>query len=416
MTVIAGEEDVISDDRVLSGVRVLEVAAWTFVPSAGAVLAEWGAEVIKVEPRDGGDPQRGLVTMGIVDEGGGSVNYMIEIPNRGKKSIGVDLSTPGGQDVVRELAKTCEVFLTSYLPNRRKKFGIDVEDIRAVNPKIVYVRGSGHGPKGPDSDKPGYDGVSYWARGGIATVLTEEADELVRSRPAFGDLLGGMTIAGGIAAALYKKATTGKGSVVDVSLLGLAAWNLSPDVAVSQIHGGSAIPKFGHADAPNPLVGTYRTKDNRFVQLMMLQLDKFYAEAMNVIGLPELVEDPRFTDPASRFENRVSLIALLDETFAKRTLAEWRESLAGLSGAWGIVQTPGELCEDPAVTANGYLAHTETVGGVPFSLPTNPVQFDEQSVVPPGAPEHGQHTEEVLMDAGIDWDTIMAHKESGAIL
>ena len=166
-----------------------------------------------------------------------------------------------------------------------KKMGIDVDDIRAVNPNIVYVRGSGHGPKGPDSDKPGYDGVSYWARGGIATALTEGADELVRSRPAFGDLLGGMTIAGGIAAALYKKATTGEGSVVDVSLLGLAAWNLSPDVAVSQIHGGSAIPKYGHADAPNPLVGTYRTKDGRYVQLMMLQLDKFYPEGMRAIGL-----------------------------------------------------------------------------------------------------------------------------------
>ncbi|XCI59956.1 CoA transferase [Mycolicibacterium parafortuitum] len=400
----------------LSGVRVLEVAAWTFVPSAGAVLAEWGAEVIKVEPRDGGDPQRGLVTMGIVDEGGGSVNYMIEIPNRGKKSIGVDLSTPGGRDVVRELAKTSDVFLTSYLPERRRKFGIDVDDIREVNPSIVYVRGSGHGPKGPDADKPGYDGVSYWARGGIATVLTEEADELVRSRPAFGDLLGGMTLAGGIAAALYKKATTGIGSVVDVSLLGLAAWNLSPDVAVSQIHGGSAIPKFSHADAPNPLVGTYRTKDGRYVQLMMLQLDKFYAEAMRVIGLPELIDDPRYADPASRYANRVSLIAALDDAFAERTLAEWRATLASLSGAWGIVQTPGELCQDPAVTANGYVAHTTTVNGAPFSLPTNPVQFDEQAVVPPGAPEHGQHTEEVLMDAGIDWETIEKLKEAGAIL
>lgn len=415
--IIADGEDVISDDKVLSGVRVLEVAAWTFVPSAGAVLAEWGAEVIKVEPRDGGDPQRGLVTMGIVDAGGGSVNYMIEIPNRGKKSIGVDLSTPGGREVVRELAKTCDVFLTSYLPNRRKKLGIDVDDIRAANPGIVYVRGSGHGPKGPDSDKPGYDGVSYWARGGIASMLTDEgADALVRSRPAFGDLLGGMTIAGGIAAALYKKATTGEGSVVDVSLLALAAWNLSPDVAVSQIHGGSSIPNYSHADAPNPLVGTYRTKDDRYVQLMMLQLDKFYPEAMGAIGVPELIDDPRFADPASRYENRVALIALLDEVFAQRTLAEWRAVLAGLSGAWGVVQTPGELCEDPAVTANGYIAQTTTMNGVPYALSTNPVQFDEQPVVPPGAPEHGQHTEEVLMAAGIDWDTIEKYKESGAIL
>ena len=396
--------------------RVLEVAAWTFVPSAGAVLAEWGAEVIKVEPRNGGDPQRGLVTMGIVDEGGGSVNYMIEIPNRGKKSIGVDLSTAGGQEVVRELAKTCDVFLTSYLPERRKKLGIDVEDIRAVNPGIVYVRGSGHGPKGPDADKPGYDGVSYWARGGIATMLTEGRDELVRSRPAFGDLLGGMTIAGGIAAALYKKATTGKGSVVDVSLLGLAAWNLGPDVAVSQIHGGTSIPSYTHADAPNPLVNSYRTRDGRYVQLMMLQLDKFYPEAMHAIGLPELIDDPRFSAPAPRYENRSALIALLDQAFAERTLAEWRATLVGLSGAWGIVQTPGELCADPAVTANGYVAQTTTMNGVPYALPTNPVQFDEQAVVPPGAPEHGQHTEEVLMDAGIEWEAIERYKEAGAIL
>ncbi|BBZ25647.1 CaiB/BaiF CoA transferase family protein [Mycolicibacter hiberniae] len=405
-----------SPDKVLKGVRVLEVAAWTFVPSAGAVLAEWGAEVIKVEPRDGGDPQRGLVTMGIVDEGGGSVNYMIEIPNRGKKSIGVDLATPAGRQVVHELARTCDVFLTSYLPQRRKKFGIDVEDIRAVNPGIVYVRGSGHGPKGPDADKPGYDGVSYWARGGIAAMLTEGADELVRSRPAFGDLLGGMAIAGGVAAALYKKATTGEGSVVDVSLLGLAAWNLSPDVAVGQLHGGTSIPNYSHADAPNPLVGTYRTKDGRYVQLMMLQLDKYYAEAMRAVGLGELVDDPRFRDPASRYANRVELIALLDQAFAERTLAEWRDTLAVLSGAWGIVQTPGELYEDPAVTANGYVAQTTTMSGVGYALPTNPVQFDEQPVVPTGAPEHGQHTEEVLMDAGMTWETIEKYKESGAIL
>jgi crotonobetainyl-CoA:carnitine CoA-transferase CaiB-like acyl-CoA transferase len=401
---------------VLKGVRVLEVAAWTFVPSAGAVLAEWGAEVIKVEPLAGGDPQRGLVTMGIVDEGGGSVNYMIEIPNRGKKSIGVDLLNPGGQEVVHELAKTCDVFLTSYLPSRRKRMRIDVDDIRAVNPNIVYVRGSGHGPNGPDADKPGYDGVSYWSRGGIAVALTEDAEELVRSRPAFGDLLGGMTIAGGIAAALYKRATTGEGSVVDVSLLGLAAWNLSPDIAVSQLHGGSAIPKFGHADAPNPLVGNYRTKDGRYITLMMLQMDRFFAEAMHAIGLPEVLDDPRFADPASRFENRSALIAMMDEAFAKRTLAEWREALAGLSGAWGVVQTPGEVCEDPAVTVNGYVARTTTMNGVPYTIPVNPVQFDEQHVVPDGAPEHGQHTEEVLLDAGLSWEAIERYKQMGAVL
>jgi len=220
---------------VLAGVKVLEVAAWTFVPAAGAVLAEWGADVIKVEPREGGDPQRGLITMGLVPAGRGGVNYMIEMPNRGKKSIGIDLKTPGGREVLLKLAEDCDVFLTNYLPSARAKFGMDVEDIRKVNPNCIYVRGSGHGTKGPDADKPGYDGVSYWSRGGVGAALTPASmtEGIVAPRPAFGDVMGGMTIAGGIAAALYKRAQTGVPSVVDVSLLGLAAWNLSPDVTSS---------------------------------------------------------------------------------------------------------------------------------------------------------------------------------------
>ena len=388
------------------------------MPSAGAILAEWGAEVIKVEPRDGGDPQRGLVTSGIV-QAGDQVNYMIEVPNRGKKSIGIDLRTPGGREVLLELAKTSDVFLTSYLPSRRERLGFDVDDIRAVNPDIVYVRGSGHGPKGPDAERPGYDGVSYWSRGGIATALTEATEgvpELVRSRPAFGDLLGGMTIAGGIAAALYKRATTGVGSVVDVSLMGLAAWNLSPDIAVSRLNAGAPAPMFSHADAPNPLVNNYRTSDGRYITLMMLQLDKFFAEAMTAIGLPELITDERFAQPLARYENRTELIALIDATFAKRSLSQWRAALADLSGAWGVVQTPGELCEDPASIANGYIAKTTTMTGIPYELAVNPVQFDETHVVPPGAPEHGQHTEEILMDAGLAWERIEQLKNEGAVL
>ena len=222
----------------LSGIRILEAAAWTFVPAAGAVLAEWGAEVIKIEPRVGGDPQRGLVTMGLIPGGPDGVNYMIEMPNRGKKSIGIDMTTPGGREVVHELAKTCDVFVTSYLPSRRKRFGIDVDDIRAVNPDIIYVRGSGYGPMGVDADKPGYDGVSFWSRGGIGDALTRDLPEPVMQTPAFGDLMGGMTIAGGIAGALYKRKATGETSIVDVSLLGLAAWTMSPQVTAAMLYGG----------------------------------------------------------------------------------------------------------------------------------------------------------------------------------
>lgn len=276
---------------------MLEVTAWTFVPAAGAVLAEWGAQVTKVEPRDGGDPQRGLITSGLVPAGAVGVNYMIEMPNRGKKSIGIDLTIPGGREVVHELAKSCDVFLTSYLPSRRKRFGIDVDDIRAANPDIIYVRGSGYGPQGDDADRPGYDGVSDWCRGGVGRALTPEDTAPIRQCPAFGDLLGGLTIAGGIAAARYKRRSTDVASIVEVSLLGLAAHNLSPDVMASRLYEGQHLPNFGHSDAPNPLVGDYRTKNGRYITLMMLQSDRFLPEVMNLISRPELLEDKRFPMP-----------------------------------------------------------------------------------------------------------------------
>ncbi|HVW81575.1 MAG TPA: CoA transferase [Mycobacteriales bacterium] len=404
---------------VLAGVKVVEVAAWTFVPAAGAVLAEWGADVIKVEPKEGGDPQRGLVTMGLVPAGKGGVNYMIEMPNRGKKSIGIDLATEGGKEVLYKLVEGADVFVTNYLPKVRKKLGIDLDDIRKINPNVIYVRGSAYGPNGPGADKPGYDGVSYWSRGGVGHQLTlsvPNAESIVSPRPAFGDVMGGMTIAGGIVAALFKKERTGKPSVVDVSLLGLAAWNLSPDITSSKLYESSPIPNFDRKSAPNPLVGNYKTKDDRFVTLMMLQGDKFYAEFCTVIGRPDLITDERYADPMNRFNNRVELIATLDEEFAKKTLAEWTEILENLSGAWGPVQSAYELHEDPDVIANGYIPEITSMAGAKFAMPVNPVQFDEQHVVPPGAPEHGQHTEELLLEAGVAWEDIEKYKEQGAIL
>jgi crotonobetainyl-CoA:carnitine CoA-transferase CaiB-like acyl-CoA transferase len=405
---------------VLAGVKILEVSAWTFVPAAGAVLAEWGADVIKVEPREGGDPQRGLVTMGLVPAGKGGVNYMIEMPNRGKRSIGIDLTTEGGREVLYKLAETADVFVTNYLPKVRKKLGIDLDDIRKVNPDIIYVRGSAYGPNGPGKDKPGYDGVSYWSRGGVGHQLTLSAppgtDGIVSPRPAFGDVMGGMTIAGGIVAALFKKERTGQASVVDVSLLALAAWNLSPDVTSSKLYEKDPIPKFDRKSVPNPLVGNYKTKDDRYITLMMLQGDKFFAEFCTVIGRPDLVTDERYAEPMNRFNNRVELIATLDEEFAAKTLAEWSEILENLSGAWGPVQSAYELHEDPDVIANGYIPTIMSMSGAPFAMPVNPVQFDEQQVVPPGAPEHGQHTEELLLEAGVAWEDIEKYKESGAIL
>jgi crotonobetainyl-CoA:carnitine CoA-transferase CaiB-like acyl-CoA transferase len=403
--------------NILDGVKVLEVAAWTFVPAAGAVLAEWGADVIKVEHPVGGDPQRGLISSGLVPAGAGGVNYMIEVPNRGKRSIGLDLSTPGGREILLKIAAQSDVFLTSFLPGVRKKFGIDVDDIRTVNPDIIYVRGTGHGTKGPDADKPGYDGVSYWSRGGIATALTaDDFPHPVGPRPAFGDVMGGMTIAGGVAAALFKRERTGEPSVVDVSLLGLAAWNLGPDVTSAKLYDKAPIPKFDRSSAPNPLVGNYKTKDDRYVTVMMLTSDKFWPEFARLMGLGELAGDDRFKDAGARFTNRVELIKILDERFGSQTLDQWKSALAPLTGAWAPMQTAVELHDDPDIVANGYIATVTAQAGAQFAMPANPVQFNETPARPVGAPEHGQHTEEVLLELGLSWEDIDRHKQQGEIL
>lgn len=404
---------------VMRGVRVLEVAAWTFVPAAGAVLADWGADVVKVEHPDGGDPQRGLISSGLIPGGPGAVNYIIEQPNRGKRSIGLDISTEEGRRVLLRIAERSDVFLTSFLPSARRKLGIDVEDIRAVNPDIVYVRGSGQGVLGPEGDRGGLDGASYWARGGIAHALTPPGLEWpISPRAAFGDLPGGMTIAGGIAAALFSRERTGVAPVVDVSLLGFAMWTLSPDIVASKVYGRDplAATRGSRENNPNPLVGQYRTADGRFLSLMMLQADRFWPELCQRIGRPELADDPRFATGMARYENRAECVKTLDAVFASRTLDGWREAFRGMKGVWAPVQTAAELHDDPQVRPNGYVVDVERDDGVTFPLVANPVMFDEEIYSLQAAPEHGQHTEELLLEMGYTWDDIAAYKESGAVL
>jgi crotonobetainyl-CoA:carnitine CoA-transferase CaiB-like acyl-CoA transferase len=405
--------------NVMEGVRVLEVAAWTFVPAAGAVLADWGADVIKIEHPDMGDPQRGLISSGLIPGGPGAVNYIIEQPNRGKRSVALDVSTEDGRQLLYKIAATSDVFLTSYLPSVRKKLKIDLDDIRAVNPDIVYVRGSGQGPLGPESDRGGLDGASYWARGGIAHALTPaDRDWPIAPRPAFGDLPGGMTIAGGIAAALFARERTGRAPVVDVSLLGFAMWTLSPDIVASKLYGKDplAAMRGSREMNPNPLVGQYRTKDDRFLSLMMLQADKFWPELCERVGRAELAEDPRFASGLARYENRAECVRLLDEVLGSRTLDEWRQAFEGMKGVWAPVQTALELHDDPQVGPNGYVVEVDREDGVTFPLVASPVMFDEEKYRLQAAPEHGQHTEELLLELGFEWDAIAAYKDSGAIL
>ncbi len=401
-------------EQVLSGVRVVEVAQWWFVPSAGAVLADWGADVIKIEHPVTGDPQRGLMTSGFFPDTGG-VNFMMEQSNRGKRSVGIDIGNPAGRDTLLELVRTADVFLTNFLPAARRKLRIEVDDIRAVNPKIIYVRGHGHGAHGPDAERGGYDAASFWSRGGIAHALTPPgAPAPIMQRAAFGDSAGGMTVAGGIAGALFRRERTGTPSVVDVSLLGTAMWILAPDIVMTRLT-DQEMPVFTRTEAPNPIVNSYRTQDGRWLFLNMLQPDRFWADLCRHIGRDDMVGDARFDSGMARFMNRQECVAELERTFASRTLAEWREALASVAGVWAPMQSAREVSDDAQAVANGYLPTVDRGDGTSFTLVASPVQFDETSPQLRPAPDCGQHTEEVLLSLGMTWEQLASLKESGAI-
>jgi formyl-CoA transferase len=395
-----------------AGIKVIELANWTFVPAAGAIMADLGAEVIKVEPPTG-DPQRGLKNLLNFEVDG--PNPFLEIPNRGKRSVVIDLTTDAGREAFLRIAATCDVLLTSTLPAVRQKLGVDVDDVRAVNPSIIYMRGSGWGTKGPMRDVGGYDLASGWATSGLAYKLTPEGGEPPPQPAAFFDLQGANTIAGAVAMALLKRERTGEPSVVDVSLMSVGMWTLAPDI-VGAPYSTSAQPAVMSREKPgNPIVNWYRTSDGRWLYLVCLQADRFWAELCNVIDRPELADDPRFVDAGARFQNRGECVRELDATFGSKTLAEWREILTKFTGVWAPVQSFRELHEHAQVDPNGYLPTVTRDSGSSFRLVAPPMQFDDVPGAPQGpAPELGQDTELVLLDTGMDWDEISAARDAGA--
>ncbi len=402
---------------VMQGVRVLEVAEHTFVPAASALLADWGAEVIKVEHVERGDAMRGLASSGTVSLGGG-VHVLLEHSNRGKQSIGLDLTSEDGLEILGKLAATCDVFLTNKMPSVRTKLNVDVDDIRAHNPNIIYVRGTGQGERGPDADKGSYDSLAYWNRAGIAMGQKQADEDHVPGppAPAFGDSIGAMTIAGGIMGALFHRERTGEATTVDVSLLATGMWSMGGALALSlQLDVPWAPPPKGGSPSGNPLVANYRTKDDRYVALCCLQPGKYWPEAVALIGRPELADDERFADASTILANGDEGYGLLAAAFAERTLDEWRGQLADFSGQWTIVQNTLEAAADPQSVANGYVSDCETADGVPFRLATAPVQYDGQPAQPLRAPEFNEHGDAILEGLGYDWDTIVDLKVRGVV-
>jgi len=400
----------------MQGVRVLEVAEHTFVPAASALLAEWGAEVIKIEHVERGDAMRGLASSGTVSLGDGA-HVLLEHSNRGKKSLGLDLTSDDGLDGLYRLASTSDVFLTNKMPSVRTKLRIDVDDIRAHNPNIVYVRGHGQGHRGPDADKGSYDSLAYWCRSGIALGCGEPEEDVVPPppAPAFGDSIGAVTIAGGIMGALFHRERTGEATTVDVSLLGVGLWSMGAAIALSLQH---QVPWRGRPKGTptgNPLVANYKAKNGKYVALTCLQMAKYWPEACEVVGRSELATDERFADGASLAANAAAAQELLADAFAERTADEWRERLQGFSGQWAMVQDTLEAAADPQTVANGYVQDYEDVDGRAYRLASPPVQFDGEPPAALRAPGFNEHGDEILESLGIDWDRIVDLKVRGVV-
>jgi len=405
----------------MEGVRVLEVAQFTFVPAAGAVLADWGADIVKVEHPERGDSQRGLVRIrGMqVSSEGTSWFPIMEGPNRGKRSIGLALDSPAARPLLEELVRRSDVFLTNYLPGSRSRLKIDVDDIRAINPDIIYVRGSGYGQRGDEADKGGYDSTAFWARGGSAAGSTPPGAETVTWQPsgAYGDSLGGMTIAGGIAAALYSRKMTGEPSVVDVSLVGVGAWATGFSVNLAMLAGGPVPPEEQpkHGSTGNPLIGTYQTADGRWLMFSMLQPGTYWPEFCAVAGREDLAADERFNTVEKIMANAGEAAELVAGIIRARPLAEWTERFQGMKGQWSVVQEPWEVSRDPALRANGNIVPVTDADGVDRELVASPVQFDERPPHLTRAPQFAEHTDEIARELGWDDDDLISLKIEGAI-
>lgn len=405
--------------KVMQGVRILEVAQFTFTPAAGAILADWGADVIKIEHPVRGDTQRGFLNMGGVKLDP-LRHTLIEHPNRGKRSVGIDLSTTEGQELLYELARQSDVFLTNYLPQHRQKNKFDVEHIRAVNPNIIYARGSALGNKGPERHVGGFDGTCFWSRSGIAHAMSpaELPGPLGQGMPAFGDSIGGMFIAGGISAALYHRAQTGEGTELDVSLLSTAWWAsgaLLAQVMETDQYSPNAMPTSGSSGV-NPFMGNFRTSDGGWINLCVLSPSGIIRDTFEHLGLAELAADPRFSEPVKLFENAHIAGGYIADAFSKQPFAYWRQHLKTMKGQWAPIQTVRDLLTDDQTIANDMIIEVEGAdGGAPLRLVRGPVQWNGEALETTRAPQASEHTEIVLMEMGIEWDRIEELKSKGAI-
>jgi crotonobetainyl-CoA:carnitine CoA-transferase CaiB-like acyl-CoA transferase len=400
----------------LEGLRVLDWTIWQQGPICSAMLGDLGAEVIKIEERESGDPGRHLVAMG----GRGldsRPNFYFEANNRNKKSIALDLKQPEGVEIVHELATRADVFVQNFRFGVAEKLGIGAKQLRARNPRLIYASATGYGPEGAERAEPSFDHLGL-ARSGIMFAAGEPDMPPLAIGGGIADQMGGVMLAYGVLAALISRERTGQGQEVDASHLGSMTWLQGLSIS-SKLMMGGAFPRTFRSQAFNPLWNHYRCQDGKWLALAMLQPDRYWAHFARAIDRPELADDPRFATQMNRATNRIECVAILDSAFASRPRAAWMAHLSESPGdfIFTIVNEPGDLATDPQVLANQYVVdfdhpqHGKTrVLGMPVRLSATP------GSVRLAAPELGQHTEEILLDVlGLDWERISTLRDHKVI-
>lgn len=398
----------------MDGVRVIEVAEHTFVPAAGTVLADWGADVIKVErTQGGGDAAR---HMAIIAQPGLKRNGFFEVANRGKRSIALDLREAAGLSCLLKLVDEADVFLTSLRGEARAKLGIDAEDLMARNPRLIYARGTGYGTRGPMASRGGFDYPSSWCRAGASFAQSSGALPPPQQPGSVGDLSGGATLAGAIAAALFRRERCGKGALVDHSLYAMGAYIMTQSLASASLSGQTLnSPRPSKRRVDHPLVRLYRTRDDRWLCLCLL-MDRWFADLARRIGREDLLQDERFKDEKSKIANSEALQNALEETFRKRTLNEWCGILAEMEGVWDPCLSPVEVIHDEQALANGFVVPVDD-GEDGYLAAAAPGQFDGRAVgLLKASPMHGEHSEAVLKEVGYDDAAVARLRQDGVLI
>ncbi len=400
----------------LDGIKVLEVAIYAFAPSAAAILSDWGADVIKVEHPSGGDPGRRTAAWGVPQEVNG-VSHLWEAVNRGKRAVALDIADPSGHDVLMRLVDECDVFICNFLPAARRKLGIDVDVIRARNPRVIYARASAQGSRGDLAERGGFDGISYWGRSGAAIGVTppESAVPLTMPGPGFGDLQSGMALAGGIGTALFNRERTGEGAVVDASLLASGLWAMGMTISGTSVLNTDRLPHQYHHMAANPAVNYYRTSDDEFIALAFLQADRYWGEFCVLVDRLDWITDERLCDSEARKANSEFCVRQLADLFAERTQGEWQDLLAQQDGQWDVLLSAGHVVNDQQVQDNRFVQRVRHDAGGAVNLVVAPIQFNGEAPELGRAPRLGEHTDEVLLASGLTASDIAELRDRGVI-